>query len=136
MAKAKRKPRKKAVKKVDMTKPLLPIDISKFGGEDDPCFGKLWDLTEDACKRCGDNTICGILFNQKTLKLRDKEESSNRYKDLELGNNNEIHKTIKKFVKEKKKEGMIKLKVIKKLVSKFNLSRDKAKELTNEVWKK
>lgn len=134
MAKEKRKSRKELTKKIDITQPILPIDITKFGTEDDPCFGKLHDLTEDACKRCGDSTICSIVMNQDTKRLREEEESNNRFKDLEIDAPVKpvpqfTKKEINKFIKGKLKEGTIRLVLVKKLVTKFGITKEEAKEL-------
>lgn len=106
----KRKPRKDIVKKVDMLKPLNKIDILKFGTDDDPCFGKHFDLMEDACRRCGDSTLCQIVTNQKTVKLREEVESENRFKDLELDDDKAIT-LIKKLKKRKLENEAIKIKL-------------------------
>jgi len=124
-----RKPRNKASKKLNIAKPITPFDIDKIGSDDDPCFGKLYDLTEEACKRCGDNTICAIAFNQKTIKMRNDEESNNRFKDVEL----EVKKTKEtkesKYVKSQLSKGITSFKIIKKLISKFNLTKEEARKL-------
>lgn len=132
MAKEKRKARKKLSKTVDITKPITPMDITKFGTEDDPCFGKLHDLTEDACKRCGDSTLCSIAFNQGTLRLREQEESKGRFKDLEIDapkKTKEDTKEINKFIKKKLKDGTVSLVLARLLVSKFKITKVRAKEL-------
>jgi hypothetical protein len=125
----KRKSRSKANKKVDITKPLAPIDITKFGTDEDPCFGKLFDLTEDECRRCGDQAICQIVFNQKTEKLRGKEESNSRFKDLEL---NTIE--AENFIRSKKESGKSKKFVTRRTVKKFNLSEPEVKKLVKKIW--
>lgn len=128
MAKDKeRKPRKKASKKLDIAKPITPMDIDKIGSDDDPCFGKLYDLTEEPCKRCGDNTICAIASNQKTISMRHDEESNNRFKDIEL----EIKKDKGelKYIKSQLSKGVSSFKLTKRLIKKFNLSKEEARKL-------
>lgn len=132
MAKEKRKSRKKLTKTVDITKPILPIDITKFGTDDDPCFGKLHDLTDDACKRCGDSTLCSIVLNQNTLKLRANEENNGRFKDLELAKSEPDNKEIIKFIKAKLKKGTVSVLLVKKLVQEFGISKETAKELVKK----
>lgn len=122
---AKRKARKKIVKKVDTLVPLDPVDILAFGTEDDPCFGKHHDLTTDECKRCGDCTLCQIVFNQKTEKKRDKIEKENRFKDLELVDLDKALVLIKKL----KKRGTEKEKIISKLMRRFRYSKKEASKL-------
>lgn len=135
MAKDKRESRKKISKKVDMSKPLMPIDITKFGTDDDPCFGKLHDLTQDECKRCGDSSLCSIVMNQDTLKLRAAEEKGNRFKDLELGAAKPSDKEIKTFIKKLLDKGTMRLKIRSKVIAKFGLSRDEVNKLITKIKK-
>lgn len=62
---------------------LQPLDLSKFGTENDPCFGKLYDLKADECQICGDFEICAVAFSQKLNGKRLKFEETNKMKDLE-----------------------------------------------------
>jgi hypothetical protein len=120
----KRKPRKDIVKKVDLLKPLSSIDILKFGTDEDPCFGKLFDLTEDPCRRCGDSTLCQIVSNQKTVAKREEVESNNRFKDLEL-DDFKAKALIKKLRKKKTSDEAIK----NKLERRFGYEPKKIKQL-------
>lgn len=134
---AKQKARKKLSKKVDLTVPLAPIDVEAFGTDDDPCFGKLHDMTQDECKRCGDNSICQIVFNQATEKLRANEEKTSRFKDLEL--NKKPDRDIGKFIKSRLEKGLPTLSITKQVIKKFSLNKDEAKSLvkTEKIkWKK
>jgi hypothetical protein len=128
-----RKARKKLTKKVDITKPIMPFDIDKFGTEEDPCFGKLHDLTADECKRCGDCTICQIVYNQGTLIDRAKEESNGRFKDLELGESKPDKKAIKKFIKSKLKDKVLSIKIKKQVVTKFGITKEEASKLIKKL---
>lgn len=119
-----RKSRKKLSKKVNMLKPLNSIDILKLGTDDDPCFGKHFDLMEDECRRCGDSTLCQIVSNQKTVKLRDKTEEENRFKDLELDDDAAI-KLIKKLKKKDIGDEAIK----KKLQRRYGFDNNKVSKL-------
>lgn len=131
---AKRKSRKKISKKVDITKPLLPIDILEFGTDNDPCFGKHYDLTEDECKICGDCHLCSIVFNQKTENKRSKIEKENRFKDLELTNGVSFDKKeVNKFISKLLGKGIPRLKIIRKTMDKFSLEKSKVKELINKL---
>jgi hypothetical protein len=125
---SKRKSRDKVSSKVDITKPLQKIDIMKFGTDDDPCFGKLHDFTADECRRCGDQVICQIVFNQKTLGLRGKIEEENRFKDLEL-----INIEATSYAKEKLKSGKTKSFVTKRLVGKFKITTEQAKKIIKKI---
>lgn len=64
----------------DLTKPL---DITVFGSENDPCFGKLHDPANNICGRCGDAEICAIVQSQRQHIKRAKEDATNKFKDNE-----------------------------------------------------
>lgn len=127
----KRKARKDKVKSVNMLKPLEPIDIMALGTDDDPCFGKHFDMTEDECKRCGDCNLCQIVTNQKTIKLRGKVESENRFKDLELDDAKALE-----LVKKLRKKDTDDKTIIKKLMRRFGFDDKKAKALITQKKKK
>lgn len=69
--------------KVPIKKLLIPFDVTKFGSEDDPCFGKLYDLSALECQECGDIELCAIAFAQGQHIARAKAEGEARFKDLE-----------------------------------------------------
>lgn len=128
---AKRNPRKKLVKKVDLTKPLIPFDITKFGTDDDPCFGKLFDLTEEACRMCGDQTLCQIKQNQITEGDRLKLEKDNRFKDLEL-----VDDDIRDYAKTKIEAGVNTIRLKKLITKKFGIEPTKARQIIKSIKKK
>jgi hypothetical protein len=79
--KSKRKPRNKIDKsKVDF---FLPLDVLSLGGPDDPCFGKLQDISTPECQRCGDSELCSIKMTQTSIKKRAKIEEGQTFKDNE-----------------------------------------------------
>lgn len=79
--KEKRQARKKINKKeIDFFKPL---NITDFGTEKDPCFGKLYDVKANECSRCGDSEICLIVMSQRMNTTRKKLEKENSYLDTE-----------------------------------------------------
>ena len=127
MAKKKRKAREKT----DDVNLLKPIDITKFGSNDDPCFGKLYDLGADECKRCGDSELCSAVYSRTSAKkIRDKGQEGNRYKDMELEDPvKPANEPLLKWVKEKKSEGMSRSKIIVKAKKIFGSTRDEIKEL-------
>lgn len=129
MAKKKRESRKKLSKKFNMLKPIEPIDILKLGTDEDPCFGKHFDLTEDECKVCGDCNLCQIVFNQKTVKLRSEMESKDRFKDLELVGNSKVNEEAKALIKKLKRRDLSESVIIKKLERRFGLDKEQAKVL-------
>lgn len=75
-----RKPRHKInTKNMDL---LKPIDLTIFGGENDPCFSKHFDPKADACQRCGDSELCSIAMSQRAHLLRQREEAGMILRDL------------------------------------------------------
>lgn len=100
-----------------------------MGTDDDPCFGKLHDLSADECRRCGDSTLCSIVFNQITEAMRKKEEKNGRFKDLELVSNDKA----KQFIKKKLDKGVNSLRITKLIMSKFTMDKASAKELIKSV---
>ena len=108
MAKKKRKEREATVKKEALLKPL---DFTKFGSEDDPCFGKLYDLSAPECKICGDQELCGVVFSQNMHTVRGNIENKSKFKDLDLPRDYE-NPTILKWVKQKINEGLKRQEII------------------------
>jgi len=80
----KRKERDKmAKKKLDLSK---PIDITIFGSENDPCFGKHHSFDAAECGVCGDSQICQIIVSQMTHKKREELSKTQAFIDLEEQN--------------------------------------------------
>lgn len=61
-----------------------PINISLFGTDKDPCFGKLNDATHPACKQCGDCELCFIVQSQNLHLKRNRIEKKNAFIDKEM----------------------------------------------------
>lgn len=120
-----RKPRKKT-EGIDF---LKPIDFSKIGTQDDPCFGKHYNLSTDECKRCGDSELCSVLFSLKLNKDRAKIESKESFKDL----NDNDNKALENWVKNKKKEGLSRSQIIKKAKLTFGSTREEIKKIFNKI---
>lgn len=127
----KREPREK-IKDEDL---LVPLDIYKLGSEEDPCFGKHYDLKATECSICGDADFCAIVTAQNLHKKRGDIESKNRFKDLEEAEYvmGEKEKKARKYIKEKKSEGYNKLMIIIRCSKKFNLPKDKVKDIYNQL---
>jgi hypothetical protein len=62
---------------------MEPLDISKFGTDEDPCFGKHHDPKASECGRCGDVEICSIICSQMMHVKRELIEKGQRFKDIE-----------------------------------------------------
>jgi hypothetical protein len=107
---------------------MTPGIFYKLGGEDDPCFGKLYDLREDECQLCGDIEACAIKFSRNQHSVRKQEEKKAVYKDLDAGFL-EKRLEIIKYIETKKAAGKDPS-VIKKLVKrKYQLTIKQLKTL-------
>ena len=136
MKKEERKSREK-IKKVDIAEPIL--DFSVFNLKDnDPCFGKLWDLRADECRSCGDSEFCGIMFSQGLHNTRSELSSQNHYLDEEHAKYMDTHdkvdktflnKKIKAYAKEKSEKGYDIEKVVRLCKIKFKKHNLTDKEL-------
>lgn len=124
---AKRRERKET-KGVDFMK---PIDVTAFGTADDPCFGKLYNLSTNECKRCGDSELCCVVFAQNMKKERTSEKVKSRFKDEEL--DMVPNEALIKWVKERKKEGLTRQEVIKKAKRTFGSERQVIKKIYKDV---
>lgn len=125
----KRKPRKRT-KGVDLLEqPLTPIDITKFGGKDDPCFGKHHDLKAEECRNCGDSELCAIAMSHYNLKLRQKEELQNSFKDMEDTEQDLKEKKVRKYLKKKIEKGISENLAFKKASKRYDLPFFRIKEI-------
>tara|TARA_R110000772_G_scaffold128201_2_gene235785 strand:+ start:670 stop:1101 length:432 start_codon:yes stop_codon:yes gene_type:complete len=61
---------------------MKPVDVTVFGTEDDPCFGKHYDLSTDECQRCGDHEFCAIAMGHKLNTQRKQIEKDNDFLDV------------------------------------------------------
>ena len=118
-----REPREKT-KEVDF---MEPINITQFGTDDDPCFGKEYNLSTPECKRCGDSELCGIVMGQNNHIDRKKIEKNNRFKDLEIVNKPNKPSALEQWVKMKKDEGLKRSEIIKKAKNTYGSTREEIK---------
>lgn len=126
MAKKKKDKLKEVRKELETGDILEPIDITKLGSGQDPCFGKHYDLSTQECKMCGDSELCCIKFTALMGKTRKELEAETKFKDLEpLVDIEGCKKYYRKLVREKlgKKE------ILDKFQSKFELSRKEARDI-------
>jgi len=115
---------------------LEPLDITKFGTDDDPCFGKHYDLISSECKVCGDSAICQVVMSQNTLLLQ-------KQNNVEEGSGDELSKvkknTIKKFIKRRLSKNVSTIKIISAVMANYSDDIDRAtakkmiKELKNSI---
>jgi hypothetical protein len=108
---------------------IEPFDITKFGSEEDPCFGKLNDPKAPECKICGDFEFCAIVTAENLKKVRAKEESKSQFKDLDT--TPEIEE-IRQFMR-KKLEIYSGVRVIRLAIKKFDISKAKAKTIIKDL---
>jgi len=84
---------------------MKPMQFLKLGGDDDPCFGKEYDLNAHECQLCGDIEACAIAFSQSMKKIRKGEEKKATFKDLDAGAL-EARLEVEKFIQKKQKAGV------------------------------
>lgn len=105
---------------------LTPINLKMIGSNNDPCFGKSYDLSTKECKMCGDSELCCIKMAENLGKTRKQLESENQYKDLEDKIDIE---GLKKLYKAQKKKGKSKKEIIDLFQSKYELTQKEARTL-------
>lgn len=112
---------------------LKPIDILSLGGEDDPCFGKLYDLVASECKICGDREFCAILSSQNLLIKNQNMEAVQRFKDVEEGEKvkNQKIKTAQQLIAKYQLEGIGPTKILLKVMKETKLNKEEVKKLIN-----
>jgi hypothetical protein len=103
---------------------LKPLKVTQMGTRKDPCFGKLYDLTEKDCKVCGDSELCSITFTQKMGIQRKDLEESKKFKDLEILLNK---RDVRIFIRKLKKKEVKRSEIINQLMGAFVLTQPEAK---------
>lgn len=126
MAKEKKTKKKDLMPDLQKTPILQPISIDLIGSNGDPCFGKMYDLTTDECKMCGDSELCCIKFAAEMGKTRKELEQENEYKDLEILVD---IPAVKKTIRALKRKGEDGKTIRAKLQAKYGVSLDEAKQL-------
>ena len=129
---AKSKKLKKAFKELREGDIYQPLDILKLGSDNDPCFGKGYDLSTKECRMCGDSELCCIKFTELMGKTRKQLESENNFKDLDslvdvVG--------CRKYYRKLKREGLGKKDILDKLQAKYELSREEVRTLYRQFTK-
>ena len=111
---------------------MEPIDITIFGTDDDPCFGKEYNLSTPECKRCGDSELCAIVMGQNNHIKRKVIEKDNRFKDLEIVEK-QANPALVEWVKIKKEEGLTRTEIIKKAKNTYGSTRDEIKAIYKKL---
>lgn len=125
-----KKPKKNEIdlSKQDILKPISSVDI--LGTKDDPCFGKLFDLTQSECKQCGDSELCAICFAQSMNKTREDIEKESHFKDLDTLVD---IKGVKKYIRTLKRKELSKKEIIQNVIKKFEITRQDARDIYRQV---
>ena len=78
----------------------IPFRFDIIGSKDDPCFGKLYDMTTSECQRCGDSEFCAIAMMARNKRKRDKIEKTQVFKDTETTDSPEEgrYKRFKEYI--------------------------------------
>jgi len=115
---------------VDLLKPIS-ADIFKLGSSDDPCFGKLHDLTDSVCRRCGDNELCQAVMAQNLHKTRNEVEKTQAFKDKEQPYEKvkPEHHEMKMWMKKKVAKDLDKKLIIKRAMKRYDVSRAVARQV-------
>jgi hypothetical protein len=130
-----KKGKRKARNKIDKAKVdfFSPIDVLSLGGVNDPCFGKLHDISTPECQRCGDSELCAIKMMPQVVANRKKAEKGVVFKDQEE-TYIQVESYLKSFMKEGKPYGLEFL--YGKIQTKFLMpSIEKAKSLLIKTYK-
>ena len=102
---------------------LEPFDVSKLGSDEDPCFGKLYDLSAPECRECGDIELCAIKLSQsqavKTLEM----ESKMAFRDIQESD----LVSAKSYYEELLKKGIQKSVALIRAAKRFNVEKSKLK---------
>ena len=105
---------------------LRPFDVTKFGSEDDPCFGKLYSLSAEECLHCQDHEICGIVFANKMHGKRLEDERKNPTLDLEI-DKLELAKDVKDMNKRLVGKGFGQVLRFRRIRQRFRISNEQIK---------
>lgn len=108
----------------------IPFDVTKFGSEDDPCFGKLYDLTTPECQGCGDNELCAIATLTRLKGKRLKWEQENSAQDLEI-DKEALTQEVKAYMIGLLNKGYTELRAHKKTMKKFHIHETTLKQILN-----
>lgn len=130
MAKGKKKEKKTVKPEINF---LRPIPIYELGGENDPCFGKQYDLTTDECKRCGDSELCAIASAQKLNLVRQQIELKQEFKDINNVVKTANPKELKSFITSRHKKGYTLKRITKLAIKKFKANKTEIKAIYKSI---
>lgn len=129
MKKEKKLSEREKVMKSVKTSVFKPINLDVLGGNEDPCFGKLYDLSTQECRMCGDSELCCIKTANHLGKTRKELEEQNNFKDLD----DKIDRVgLKKYFRGLKRKGKTKKEIIQAFQDKYKLTLHEARTLYRE----
>lgn len=131
MAKKEKKSNLPDLSKTDILEPI--VNIESLGTDKDPCFGKLYDLTTNECKMCGDSELCAICFAQKMNKTREDIEKESHFKDLEKLID---IKSVKKYMRMLIRKDTPRKDILYKSMEKFEITKKDAREIYRSLKNK
>lgn len=125
---------KKKEETIDLSK---PIDLSKIGTPDDPCFGTQYDPRDKDCKICGDIEICAIAQMQNNKLQRELLAKEKDFKDLDEAKflNEKDAKEAKRLIEKYKSKGYSKARIILKLSHELNIDSERLREIIKKYYK-
>lgn len=115
------------VVKQEVFKPM--ILLKDLGTDKDPCFGKLYNLSTDECKQCGDSELCCIKMAESQGISRKELEEHSKFKDLEVLVDK---KAVFKSIRNHKRKGLKRAEIYDRLRAKYDLSLEEVKSLYKE----
>ena len=125
---------KKKEETIDLSK---PIDLSKIGTPDDPCFGTQYDPRDKDCKICGDIEICAIAQMQNNKLQRELLAKEKDFKDLDEDKflNEKDAKEAKRLIEKYKSKGYSKARIRLKLSRELNIDSERLREIIKKYYK-
>lgn len=125
---------KKKEETIDLSK---PIDLSKIGTPDDPCFGTQYDPRDKDCKICGDIEICAIAQMQNNKLQRELLAKEKDFKDLDEAKflNEKDAKEAKRLIEKYKSKGYSKVRIRLKLSRELNIDSERLREIIKKYYK-
>ena len=108
---------------------LEPVDLTSIGSDQDPCFGKGYDLRTKECQSCGDSELCVMKTAQKLGKTRAELESSKEFLDSSVLD----EEGIKKYMRKLKRKDYTKKQILDKTQTKYELSRKEVRSLYKTI---
>ena len=98
--------------------------IKEIGSNNDPCFGKNYNLNSSECQICGDSELCAIKLSQLQGKTRKQLEESQNFKDMDILVD---IKSVRKFIISQIRKGISKKEIISQTIEKFSVTKQEAR---------